>query len=252
MPQRVLITAGAAGIGREIARAFAATGSQVFVCDIDEKALEQLSKELPGVTARVCDMASRVQIERMVPEAVACLGGLDVLINNAGISGLTLPVDQMPPDAWDKVIAVNLTAMFDVTRLSIPHLKQSKSGCIINLSSIAGRFGFANRSPYAATKWAVIGFTKTLSIELGEWGIRANAIAPGAVAGERIERVFAGRAQIGGKTLEVVRAEAIAQQSIKTMVDPRDIAQLAVFLASDAAKSISGQVLPIDNDRQRA
>jgi NAD(P)-dependent dehydrogenase (short-subunit alcohol dehydrogenase family) len=252
MPQRVLITAGAQGIGREFARAFAANGAKVFVCDIDLKSLDALAKEIPGLVAKPCDMASRAQIERMVPDAVASLGGLDVLINNAGIAGLTLPVDQYPPDDWDKVIAVNLTAMFDVTRLAIPHLKQSKAGCIINMASVAGRYGFANRSPYAATKWGVIGFTKTLAIELGEWGIRANAIAPGAVAGDRIERVFAGRAQIGGKTLDEVRAQAMAEQSIKAMIDPKDIAQLAVFLASDAAKSISGQVMPIDNDRQRA
>jgi NAD(P)-dependent dehydrogenase (short-subunit alcohol dehydrogenase family) len=250
--QRVLITAGAQGIGREFARAFAANGAKVFVCDIDLKSLDALGREIPGLTAKPCDMASRAQIERMVPDAVSALGGLDVLINNAGIAGLTLPVDQYPPDDWDKVIAVNLTAMFDVTRLAIPHLKQSKSGCIVNMASIAGRFGFANRGPYAAAKWGVIGFTKTLAIELGEWGIRANAIAPGAVAGERIERVFAGRAQIGGKTLDEVRAQAMAEQSIKAMIDPKDIAQLAVFLASDAAKSISGQVMPIDNDRQRA
>jgi NAD(P)-dependent dehydrogenase (short-subunit alcohol dehydrogenase family) len=250
--QRVLITAGAQGIGREFARAFAANGAKVFICDIDLKSLDALAKEIPGLTAKPCDMASRAQIERMVPEAVGALGGLDVLINNAGIAGLTLPVDQYPPDDWDKVIAVNLTAMFDVTRLAIPHLKQSKAGCIINMASIAGRFGFANRSPYAATKWGVIGLTKTLAMELGEWGIRANAIAPGAVAGDRIERVFAGRAQIGGKTLDEVRAQAMAEQSIKAMIDPKDIAQLAVFLASDAAKSISGQVMPIDNDRQRA
>jgi NAD(P)-dependent dehydrogenase (short-subunit alcohol dehydrogenase family) len=175
-----------------------------------------------------------------------------VLINNAGIAGLTLPVEQYPPADWDKVVIVNLTSMFDVTRLAIPHLKQSKAGVIINMASMAGRFGFKNRSPYAATKWGVIGFTKTLAVELGEWGIRANAIAPGAVAGERIERVFAGRAQIGGKTVDEVRAEAMANQSIKAMVDPKDIAALAVFLASDAAKAISGQVLPIDNDRQKA
>jgi NAD(P)-dependent dehydrogenase (short-subunit alcohol dehydrogenase family) len=252
MPQRVLITAGASGIGREFARAFAANGARVFVCDIDLKSLDALAKEIPGLIAKPCDMASRAQIERMVPEAVAALGGLDVLINNAGISGLTLPVEQYPPDDWDKVIAVNLTAMFDVLRLAIPHLKLSKSGCIINMASMAGRFGFANRSPYAATKWAVIGLTKTLAIELGEWGIRANAIAPGAVAGDRIKRVFAGRAQVGGKTLDEVRAQAFANQSIKTLIDPKDIAALAVFLASDAAKSISGQVMPIDNDRQRA
>jgi NAD(P)-dependent dehydrogenase (short-subunit alcohol dehydrogenase family) len=250
--QRVLITAGASGIGREFARAFAATGAKVFVCDIDLKSLEALAREIPGLIAKPCDMSSRAQIERMVPDAVASLGGLDVLINNAGIAGLTLSVEQYPPDDWDKVVAVNLTAMFDVSRLAIPHLKQSKSGCIINMASIAGRFGFANRSPYAATKWGVIGLTKTLAIELGEWGIRANAIAPGAVEGERIERVFAGRAQIGGKTLDEVRAQAMAEQSIKAMIDPKDIAQLAVFLASDAAKSISGQVMPIDNDRQRA
>ena len=252
MVQRVLITAGAAGIGREFARAFAANGGKVFVCDVDEGALAALAKEIPGLTARRCDMSKRAEIERMVPEAVAALGGLDVLINNAGIAGLTLPVEQYPADDWDKVVAVNLTAMFDVTRLAIPHLKQSKAGCIVNMSSIAGRYGFANRSPYAATKWGVIGFTKTLAIELGEWGIRANAIAPGAVAGERIVRVFQGRAQISGKSLDEVKAAAMAEQSIKDMIDPKDIAQLAVFLASDAGKSISGQVLPIDNDRQRA
>ena len=252
MPQRVLITAGAAGIGREFARVFAANGAKVFVCDIDEAALVAIGKEIPGLIAQRCDMSSRAEITRMVPAAVEALGGLDVLINNAGIAGLTLPVEQYPPDDWDKVVAVNLTAMFDTTRLAIPHLKQSKAGVIVNMSSIAGRFGFANRSPYAATKWAVIGFTKTLAMELGEWGIRANAIAPGAVEGDRIVRVFRGRAQISGRSFDDIKAEAMAAQSIQAMVDPADIAQLAVFLASDAAKAISGQVIPIDNDRQHA
>ena len=252
MPQRVLITAGAAGIGREFARAFSANGAKVFVCDINDKALADIRKEIPSVVARHCDMGLRAEIERMVPEAVAALGGLDVLINNAGIAGLTLSVEDYPPDNWDKVVAVNLTAMFDVSRLAIPHLKKSKAGCIINMSSIAGRGGFENRSPYAATKWGVIGLTKTLALELGAWGIRANAIAPGAVEGERIMRVFQGRAQISGKSMAEVKAEALAGQSIKAMVDPKDVAALAVFLASDAAKSISGQVIPIDNDRQRA
>ena len=190
MSQRVLITAGAAGIGREFARAFTANGAKAFVCDNDDKSLAAIAKEIPGLIVRRCDMASRAEIERMVPDAVAALGGLDVLINNAGIAGLTLPVAEYPPDDWDKVVMVNLTAMFDVSRLAIPHLKNSKAGCIINMASIAGRYGFANRSPYAATKWGVIGLTKTLAIELGEWGIRANAIAPGAVEGERIVACF--------------------------------------------------------------
>jgi NAD(P)-dependent dehydrogenase (short-subunit alcohol dehydrogenase family) len=252
MKQRVLITAGATGIGAEFARAFAATGAKIFTCDIDEAALDALRDEIAGLGTTVCDMASRAQIERMVPHAIKTLGGLDVLINNAGIAGPTQPTDAMPPEEWDKVLAVNITGMFDVTRLAIPALKQSEAGCIINMSSIAGRLGFINRSPYAASKWAVIGFTKTLALELGGNGIRANAILPGAVAGDRIERVFAGRARIANKSLEDVRADAMANQSIKAMVEPTDIAQLAVYLASPAAKAISGQAIPIDNDRQKS
>jgi NAD(P)-dependent dehydrogenase (short-subunit alcohol dehydrogenase family) len=245
-----LITAGAAGIGRAIARAFAAQGARVFICDIDEAALATAPKD--GLIAARCDMASRAEISRMVPQAIAALGGLDVLVNNAGIAGLTLPVEQYPPDDWDKVVAVNLTAMFDVTRLAIPALKESKAASIVNLSSVAGRFGMGHRAPYAATKWGVIGFTKTLAIELGEFGIRANAIAPGAVDGERIVRVFQGRSQISGRSMDEVKAAAMAEQSIKAMIDPNDIAALVVFLASPAGKAISGQVVPIDNDRHRA
>lgn len=251
MPQRVLITAGASGIGREMARAFAATGARVFTCDIDADGLDALRGEIPGLLATVCDMSSRAAIELMVPQALSQLGGLDVLINNAGIAGPTAPTDAMPPEEWDRTLAVNITGMFDVTRLAIPALKQSEAGCIVNMSSIAGRLGFVNRSPYAASKWAVIGFTKTLALELGGNGIRANAILPGAVSGDRIERVFAGRARIANMSLDDVRAEAMANQSIKAMVDPKDIAQLAVYLASPAAKAISGQAIPIDNDRQR-
>src|SRR5262245_36750989 len=252
MGQRVLITAGAAGIGREIARAFAASGASVFVCDIDTAALEQLRREVPGVRTSTCDIGSRPDIERMMDAGVAALGGLDVLVNNAGIAGPTAPVDAYNPAEWDRVVTVNLTGTFDVTRLGIPHLKKSAAGVIINMASVAGRFGYANRSAYSATKWGIVGLTKTLAIELGEFGIRVNAILPGAVAGARIERVFEARSQATGQSLEQVKAAAMANQSIKRLVDPRDIAALAVFLASDSAKSISGQLLPIDNDMHRA
>jgi len=250
--QRVLVTAGAAGIGREIVRAFAAGGATVFVCDIDAEGLRALAEEIEGLKTGVCDVSRRSDIERMVGEAVQALGGLDVLVNNAGISGPTAPVEDMDPDEWEKVIQVDLNGTFNVTRLAIPHLKKSKAGVIINMSSVAGRFGYANRSPYCTTKWGIIGFTKTLSIELGEHGIRANAILPGAVDGPRIQRVFEGRAKQSSKSLDEIEQEAMAVQSIKRLVDPRDIAALAVFLASDAAKSISGQMLPIDNDMQQA
>jgi NAD(P)-dependent dehydrogenase (short-subunit alcohol dehydrogenase family) len=251
MQQRVLITAGAGGIGREIARAFAANGAKVFVCDIDAEGLKTLAQEIEDLTTTLCDVSKREDIERMVTSAIESLGGLDVLVNNAGIAGPTTPVDKMDPDDWDKVVQVNLNGTFNVTRLAIPHLKKSPAGVIIIISSAAGRFGYANRSPYSTTKWGLIGFTKTLSIELGEYGIRANAILPGPVEGPRLQRVFEGRAKVSGQSIEEVTNAAMAIQSIKRFVDPRDIAALAVFLASDSAKSISGQLLPIDNDMQK-
>jgi len=252
MVQRVLVTAGASGIGREIARTFAANGAAVFVCDLDAKALDVLAGEIIGLKIGVCDVSRRTDIERMVTECVQALGGLDVLINNAGISGPTAPVETMDPDEWEKVMQVDLTGTFNVTRCAIPHLKKSKAGVIVNMSSVAGRFGYANRSPYCTAKWGLIGFTKTLAIELGEYGIRANAILPGAVDGPRIQRVFEGRAKVSGKTMTQIQNDAMAVQSLKRLVDPKDIAALAVFLASDAAKSVSGQMMPIDNDMQQA
>jgi NAD(P)-dependent dehydrogenase (short-subunit alcohol dehydrogenase family) len=247
MNQRVLITAGASGIGREIARAFAANGARVFVSDIDATGLDALSREIEGVTTKVCDNSKRRDVEALIPAAVEALGGLDVLVNNAGISGPTAPVEEMDPDKWEEVMNVNLNGTFNITRLAIPHLKQSPAASIIIMSSLGGRCGYPNRSAYSTSKWGLIGFAKTLALELGAFNIRANAIAPGVVSGERIERVLEGRAKAEGKTLEAVTAFAMSIQAIKRFVDPKDIAALCVFIASDAAKSISGQILPIDN-----
>jgi NAD(P)-dependent dehydrogenase (short-subunit alcohol dehydrogenase family) len=250
--QKVLITAGASGIGRAIARAFAAKGNPVAVLDIDERALKALASEFASIEPFKCDVSSRSELERVVPAAVEALGGLDVLINNAGISGPTAPVEAFDPDAWDKVMQINLGGTFNVTRLAIPHLKQSNAASIIIMSSVAGRFGYPNRSAYSTSKWGLIGFMKTLARELGEDGIRVNAILPGAVAGERIENVLAGRARLSGRTVEDERKQAMALQSLQRFVDPDDIAALALFITSDAGKSISGQMLPIDNDMQQA
>lgn len=250
--QRVLVTAGASGIGREIARSFANAGARVCVVDVDSDALARLAREVPGISTATCDLSKPTEIERAIPAALAALDGLDVLVNNAGISGPTAPVESFDPAAWALVMQINLTGTFNVTRLAIPHLKQSGAASIIVMSSVAGRYGYPNRCAYATSKWGLIGFTKTLSRELGDYGIRANAILPGAVAGERIESVLAGRARLSGRSVAQERDQAMAIQSLKRFVDPQDIAALAVFLASDAAKSISGQMIPIDNDMQMA
>jgi NAD(P)-dependent dehydrogenase (short-subunit alcohol dehydrogenase family) len=250
--RKVLVTGGAAGIGYAIARAFHREGERVYICDIDTAALERAELALPGLLTRRCAVGDRDAVTAMVADAAQRMVGLDVLVNCAGIGGPTKSVQEFDPSEWDAVIRVNLTGTFDVTRAAIPHLIQSRSGVIINMSSAAGRYGYANRSPYAATKWALIGFTKTLSIELGEHGIRVNAIAPGAVAGDRAERVFQGRAQISGRSVAEEKILGLANQSLKALVDPDHIAALAVFLASEAGRSISGQVLPIDGDMHRA
>jgi NAD(P)-dependent dehydrogenase (short-subunit alcohol dehydrogenase family) len=250
--QRVLVTAGAGGIGRAIATAFASAGARVHVCDVDAPALSALRAQAPAIGTTVCDIADRGAVQRMVAEAAAALGGLDVLVNNAGIAGPAASVADLDPDAWEAVLRVNLTGTFLVTQAAIPHLKQSAAGSIVVMSSLAGRFGYPNRSPYSTTKWGLIGFTKTLSRELGGFGIRVNAILPGAVEGPRLQQVFTGRASVSGRTVGEEEAAALANQSLKRFVDPADIASLAVFLASDAARSISGQMIPIDGDSQSA
>ena len=250
--QRVLVTAGAGGIGRSIATAFASAGARVHACDIDAQALNDLHAQVPGITTSVCDVADRGAVQRMVEEATDALGGLDVLVNNAGIAGPAASVADMDPEAWEAVLRINLTGTFTVTQAAIPHLKKSAAGSIVVMSSLAGRFGYPNRSPYATTKWGLIGFTKTLSRELGEFGIRVNAILPGAVDGPRLRQVFEGRASITGRSVAEEEAAALANQSIQRFVDPADIAALVVFLASGAARSISGQMIPIDGDSQSA
>ncbi|PRD64982.1 SDR family oxidoreductase [Malikia granosa] len=250
--QRVLITAGAGGIGRAIATAFIEAGAQVHVCDIDESALAALRAQLPAVSTSLCNIADRDSVQAMVKQAVTTLGGLDVLVNNAGIAGPTASVETMDPDAWDAVLRVNLTGTFSVTQAAIPYLKQSPAGSILVMSSLAGRCGYPNRSVYSTTKWGLIGFTKTLSRELGEFSIRVNAILPGAVEGPRIQQVLEGRAAVSGRSVAQEAAAALANQSIKHFVDPADIAAMAVFLASKAGRSISGQMLPIDGDSQSA
>ena len=250
--QRVLVTAGAAGIGLSIVRAFHAAGARVYACDIDGASLQRAAVDLPGLLVRQCNIGNRAETIAMVDDATRRLGGIDVLVNNAGIGGPAVPLHELDPADWDAVLRVNLTGAFDVTRAVIPQMIHAGSGAIINMSSAAGRFGYANRSAYAASKWALVGLTKSLSMELGPHRIRVNAIAPGAVAGERLERVFGGRAELSGRSIDEEKRLGLANQSIPELVDPKDIAALALYLASDAARSISGQVLCIDGDMQRA
>jgi NAD(P)-dependent dehydrogenase (short-subunit alcohol dehydrogenase family) len=247
---RVLITAGASGIGLATARAFAQQGARVHVCDVDAAALDALGRTDATLGRSTCDVAERASVSRLFDDVIRAFGGLDVLVNNAGIAGPTARCEELDPDAWERTLAVNITGQFHCARLAIPHLRQSHNASIANLSSAAGRFGFPLRTPYSASKWAVIGFTKSLSMELGPDGIRVNAICPGSVAGPRIESVIANKAAARGVAPDVVRDEMVAKASLRRMISPEDVAHAIVFLASPLGASISGHALPIDGDTQ--
>jgi len=247
---RVLVTAGAGGIGLEIARAFAAEGARVHVCDVDKAALRKLAKSDPKITRSVCDVSDRKQVAKLFREALAALKGLDVLVNNAGIAGPTGKVDEIAPEEWDRCLAIDITGQFNCTRLAVPHLRKSKNASIVNLSSAAGRLGFPLRTPYAAAKWGVVGFTKSLAAELGPDGIRVNAIQPGIVKGERIDRVMANKARARGISVEAMTREALSVVSMRTMVTPQEIADQIVFICSERGRTISGQAISICGDTQ--
>src|SRR5688572_4120750 len=212
---RVLVTAGAGGIGLEIARAFLREGAKVHVCDVDEAALDHLAKDHPEVTRSTTDVSDRPAVAKLFEDALGALGGLDVLVNNAGIAGPTGRVEEINPEDWDRCLDVCITGQFNCTRLAVPHLRKSQNASIINVSSAAGRFGFPLRSPYAAAKWAVIGFTKSLSRELGQDGIRVNAILPGIVAGDRQRRVLEAKAQQQGVSFGEMEQAALANASLQ-------------------------------------
>lgn len=250
--QRVLVTAGASGIGRTIARAYAEAGALVHVADVDSEAVELICAESGAITGTVADISNAEDVAGVMKDVADTLGGLDVLVNNAGISGPTAPVEDFPADAWASVLAVNLTGTFNVTQHAIPLLKESSAGSIVVMSSLAGRFGYANRSAYSTTKWGLVGFAKTLALELGGDGITVNSILPGAVDGPRFRKVIADRAALSGRTAEAELAEAMAIQSVKRLVDPADIAAMVLFLTGPHGRSISGQAIPMDGDSKAA
>jgi NAD(P)-dependent dehydrogenase (short-subunit alcohol dehydrogenase family) len=242
---RVLVTAGGSGIGRVIAETFARAGARVHVSDIQPEFLDEAKRRRPDISQTLGDVAKLADVERLFDDVQRSLGGLDVLVNNAGIAGPTAKVEDIRPEDWDRTIAVDVNGMFYCTRKAMPMLKRSGGGSIINLSSIAGRLGFPMRTPYSAAKWAVVGFTQSLAAEAGPDGVRVNCIQPGIVEGERVERIVAAKAEALGVSPSVVLEKMVEGVSLKTTVTAEDVANTALFLASDAGTHISGQAISV-------
>src|SRR3954462_11792024 len=221
---RVMVSAGANGIGREIARAFVREGARVHVCDVDKDAIARLGKSDPTVTSSVCDVSNRDQVALFFDQALAKLGGLDCLVNNAGIAGPTGKVEDIDPEEWDRCIAIDLTGQFNCVRLAVPHLRKSSNASVLNVSSLAGRLGFALRTPYSAAKWGVIGLSKSLAVELGPDGIRVNALLPGVVSGDRQKRVLTAKADALRIPFEEMEKRALSYTSLKEYVTPQQLA----------------------------
>lgn len=243
---RVVITAGAAGIGRAMAESFIANGARVELCDVDEATLVETERALPEAGSHHCDVSDAQAVEGFFQAAAEKLGGLDVLINNAGIAGPTKRVEEISEEEWRRTLDIDLTGQFLCARKAIPYLRRSGGGSIVNLSSAAGIFAFPLRSPYSASKWGVIGFTKTLAAELGDAGIRVNALCPGVVEGDRIDAVIAAKARERGISEAEMEAILLGQTSMKRFVSPYDIANMALYLCSPLGATISGQALSID------
>jgi len=245
-PEQVaLISAGAAGIGRAIAEIFLAHDCHVHIFDINADAIAEFLKGNPGATATRADISNVAEVEDVFDDLADRYGRLDVLVNNAGIAGPTAPMEDIESEEWEKTIAINLGGHFYCTRKAIPLLKDS-CGCIINIASSVAFMGCPGRAPYTASKWAIIGLTRTLAMELGPDGVRVNAICPGSVDGDRLNSVIERDAKKRGQSIEAIRDVYLRQSSLRTFISAQDIANLALFLASDLASKISGQAIGLD------
>ena len=241
-----LISAGASGIGLVCARSLAAAGYRVLTLDIDAEAIDRFQNEFGGDSAAVCDVADAAQVKSVFAALVKQGGRLDLLLNNAGIAGPQQPVEDIEVSAWQSTIDTDLNSLFYTTRLAIPVMKLQRSGLILNMSSSAGRYGCPLRSPYVAAKWAAVGLAQTWAMELGPWNIRVNALCPGSVGGERIDRVIDRDASERGVPPEAIRRVYERQSSLRDFASPEDIAAMVCFLAGPGGRMISGQTLGID------
>lgn len=247
--KRILVTAGANGIGLAIASKFRELGATVFVTDIDPDAVDKA--RVNGLLAAVSDVSDEGQVRELMDTVRDEMGGLDVLVNNAGIAGPTGPLESLDAAAWKATFDVNIHGQFFCIKHALPLLREGSGASIVNLSSAAGRLGMAGRSAYSASKWAVVGLTKTLAIELGPDGIRVNAICPGAVNGPRIDSVIAAKARMLELPADDVSALYHNQSSLGRLIEAEDIANMAAFVASDMARNVNGQALAVDGNTEK-
>jgi NAD(P)-dependent dehydrogenase (short-subunit alcohol dehydrogenase family) len=245
---RVVVTAGASGLGATIASAFVETGAEIHICDIDEAALPTFRGQFPDCLATHADVANEEQVASMFETQRTRFGGLDVLVNCAGIAGPTAQIDNITPTDWNRAIGVNLNGQYLCLHHAVPMLGESRNPNIICISSVAGRMGIPWRTPYVASKWAIVGIVKALAIELGPSDIRVNAVLPGIVEGPRMDGVIRARAKLEGVEEGRMREEYLSRISLRRMVTADDVALMCLYLCSPAGRNITGQAISVDGN----
>jgi NAD(P)-dependent dehydrogenase (short-subunit alcohol dehydrogenase family) len=245
-----IITGGGYGIGKQIALKYGSAGAKIVIAARSIAPMKQTCAELERIGARAiylgADVSKEADCAKMAAETLNAFGRIDILVNNAGISGPTKRIPDMSLAEWQETIDIDLTGTWLATRAVIPVMDKQRSGNIINISSGAGRRGFPMRSPYAAAKWAMIGLTQTVAGEWGQRGIRCNCICPGAIEGERIERVMRARAEALKQPYEQIRGQFVAQSAMNRMATEEEVARVALFLALDLSAGITGQTMNVD------
>ena len=245
---RVVVTAGASGIGLAIAQKFLQEGANVFICDIAAPALEKALSENPRLQGSLANVGDPKSVEAFFDHALTSLGGIDTLVNNAGIGGPRAAIENIGYDDWDDCIRINLSGMFYCTKQVVPVMKQQSGGSIINISTGSAKTGLPNRLPYVASKVGVLGLSYNLARELGAFNIRCNTILPGLMDNPRGRALVANYANENNLSVEEGEAEFLKYISLKTWIQPTEIADTAYYLASDAARHITGQEIAVDGN----
>ena len=252
--KKIIISAGASGIGWATAKICLSKGAIVYICDIDTKSLKKIQKHplnKKKLFAYECDASDEYEVSDFFNQVSKKTKKIDALINNVGIAGPTGNIEKLSSDDWEQTLKINVISHFYFTKLAIPMLKKNKGGSIINISSGAGIMGFPLRSPYAASKWAVIGVTKTLAMELGKFNIRVNAICPGTIKGNRMVRVIRDKAKFLKISKKKVEKEFVSMASMNCWIYEEDIGKMCSFLISSDGERISGQTIPVDGNAIR-
>ena len=252
--KKIVISAGASGIGWATTKVCISRGAKVFLCDINEKLINRINKNTKyknKIFAYECDASNENDVIEFFSKVLKKTKKIDALINNVGIAGPTGTLDTLDSGEWKRTLQVNVVSHFYFTKQAIPIIKKNKKGSIINLSSGAGIMGFPLRSPYAASKWAIVGLTKTLAIELGKFKIRVNAICPGTIKGDRMKKVVRDKAKFLKISQSMVEKEFISMASMNSWIYEDDIAKMCAFLISNDSERISGQIIGVDGNTTR-